>query len=141
MAQSNLFYITIAIVLFILYHLLSCKKIEGFGTFYALPYAMHKDKNDYYPKDTNLIFASNKCCKSCCKQGWPVPFDINECGLEKNSKEEFIYSNYSCNGEYGAGCVCATQENIDLLENRGNNKYNEKGVIEPNNEQNEYQQV
>jgi hypothetical protein len=33
--MSNLFYITIAIVLFVVYHLLSCKKIEPFGTFYA----------------------------------------------------------------------------------------------------------
>ena len=95
---------------------------EHFGTFYPLPYAMHLDKDKYYPKDTNLLFADNKCCKSCCKNLWPLPFDVDDCETCDDNKEKDVLSNYTCQGENGSGCVCVTKPEADLLDRRGNNK-------------------
>jgi hypothetical protein len=96
--------------------------LEPFGTFYPLPYAMHKPKEDYYPKDSNLLFSNNKCCKSCCKQLWPVPFDVNDCPTCENNKEKYVLSNYTCQGENGSGCVCVNKSEGDFLDGRGDNK-------------------
>lgn len=110
------------------------KKItEPFGSFYALPYAMHKNKEDYYPKDSALLFSNNKCCKSCCKNLWPLPFDVDDCETCKDSKEKYVSSNYTCQGENGSGCVCVTEEEANLLDRRGNNKFVDPRVTFPYN--------
>lgn len=99
--------------------------------FYALPYAMHKNKEEYYPPNSALLFANNKCCKSCCKNLWPLPFDVDDCKTCKNSKEKYVLSNYTCQGENGSGCVCVTKEEADLLDRRGNNKLVGPRIIFP----------
>ena len=87
--------------------------------FYVLPYAEHKKTEDYYPKDSKLLFADNKCCKSCCKNSWPLPFDAKDCDT---CSKNYIASNYMCQGKNGSGCVCLTEEEGDYLDRRGNNK-------------------
>ena len=99
------------------------KKItEPYGTLYPMPYAMHKNKKDYYPKNSSLLFANNKCCKSCCKQLWPLPFDVNDCPTCVNNNEQYVLSNYTCQGENGSGCVCVNKNEADFLDGRGNNR-------------------
>lgn len=104
---------------------------EHFGTFYPLPYAMHKNTEDYYPKNSSLLFSNNKCCKSCCKNLWPLPFDVDDCPTCKNGNEKYVLSNYTCQGENGSGCVCVTKNEGDLLDRRGNNKLVGPRVIFP----------
>ena len=104
---------------------------EHFGSFYALPYAMHKNKEDYYPKNSSLLFSNNKCCKSCCKNLWPLPFDVDGSDTCKNGKEKYVSSNYTCQGENGAGCVCVNKYEANLLDRRGNNKLIGPRIIFP----------
>jgi hypothetical protein len=105
---------------------------EPYGAFNALPYAMYKDKEDYYPKDSALLFSNNKCCKSCCKNLWPLPFDVDDCPTCKDGNEKYVLSNYMCQGEKGAGCVCLDKQEANLLDRRGNNKLVGENVIFPN---------
>jgi len=105
---------------------------EPYGSFYALPYAMYKDTNEYYPKDSALLFGNSKCCKSCCKNLWPLPFDVDDCPTCKDGKEDYVLSNYMCQGENGSGCVCVDKTKADFLDRRGNNKLVGEGVIFPN---------
>jgi hypothetical protein len=93
------------------------KKVEE--PFYVLPYAEQRNTEDYYPKDTKLLFADNKCCKSCCKNLWPLPFDAKDCDT---CSGKYIASNYMCQGKNGSGCVCVTKEEGDYLDRRANNK-------------------
>lgn len=104
---------------------------ESFGTFYALPYAMHKNTEDYYPRNSGLLFSNNKCCKSCCKNLWPLPFDVNDCKTCKDGDEKYVSSNYTCQGENGSGCVCVTEREANLLDRRGNNKQIGERIIFP----------
>jgi hypothetical protein len=106
-------------------------------SFYALPYAMNKDKEDYYPKDSGLLFNNNKCNKSCCNQLWPVPFDTDHDETCNNNGEKYVPSNYMCQGEHGAGCVCVTEKEADYLDSRGLNKSQGPHVIFPYPENNE----
>lgn len=107
------------LVLLILRPILFPKKKKVEEPFYVLPYAEHKNTEDYYPKDSKLLFADNKCCKSCCKNLWPLPFDASDCDTCGN---KYIASNYMCQGKNGAGCVCVTKEEGDYLDRRANNK-------------------
>lgn len=107
------------------------KITEPYGAFYALPYAMHKNTEDYYPKDSNLVFSNNKCCKSCCKNLWPLPFDVDDCPTCKNAQEKYVLSNYTCQGENGSGCVCVEPNEADLFDRRGNNKMFGERVMHP----------
>lgn len=111
----------------------SNKITEPYGSMYALPYAMHKNTEDYYPKDSKLLFANNKCCKSCCKNLWPLPFDVDDCKTCKDGKEKYVASNYTCQGANGSGCICVTPNEADLLDRRGNNKLASSNVTFPNN--------
>lgn len=107
------------LVLLILRPILFPKKKKVEEPFYVLPYAEQKNTEDYYPKDTKLLFADNKCCKSCCKNLWPLPFDAGDCDTCGN---KYIASNYMCQGKNGSGCVCVTKEEGDYLDRRANNK-------------------
>jgi hypothetical protein len=92
--------------------------------FYVLPYAENKKTEDYYPKDSMLLFAKNKCAKSCCKNMWPLPFEVDDAELcDKNGKRKYVPLNYSCQGENGAGCVCVTERESRILDSRAHNKY------------------
>lgn len=131
MSESIVLMIIAAIiVIFIIYALFFSKKggdkKEGF---YAFPYAMYKNKDEYYPPNTDLLFAGNKCCKSCCKNLWPVPFDVDDCKTTKDGKPLYVSSVYTCNGEKGSGCVCVKPEQADFLDRRGNNKRSGERVM------------
>lgn len=91
--------------------------------FYVLPYAENKKTKDYYPKDSMLLFANNKCAKSCCGNTWPVPFEVDDVELCKDGKRKYVPLNYSCQGENGAGCVCVTERESRILDSRAHNKY------------------
>lgn len=136
---TNIFMVILGLILLFLifrYLLMPCldknKKVtETYGSFYELPYASHLNTDEYYPKDSGLLFANSKCCKSCCKNLWPVPFDVDDCPTCENGKEKYVASNYMCQGENGSGCVCVTEEKANYLDRRGNNRLMGPRVIFP----------
>ena len=75
--------------------------------------------NLYIPK-----IDMNKCDKSCCKhsQWMPLYMTLNpNPNLTPNPNENYIGSNYSCNGGNGSGCVCITKNDLNFLTKRGYN--------------------
>lgn len=102
----------------------NCPIKEGF---YFYPYALTFDKDNQMPKNSGLILHDNKCCKSCCSQSWPVPFDVNDCPTCTNGKPKYMSNSYSCQGPNGAGCICMTPKERNYLVTRGNNA----GTVSP----------
>ncbi len=72
--------------------------------------------------DGTLGLQSSLCSKSCCIPQYPLPFDLPEDELLKNSNIEYVQSNYTCNnGFQDTGCLCMTKEQSHFLNSRGGN--------------------
>lgn len=64
----------------------------------------------------------NMCSKSCCSTQYPLPFEMPVDSMVCGSGEKFVPTSYSCNnGFQDSGCVCLTEKQALLLNNRGNN--------------------
>lgn len=72
--------------------------------------------------DGTLGLISSLCSKSCCTQQYPLPFELPDDKLVKNSKINYVRTGYTCNnGFQDTGCLCMTQEQSDFLKKRGQN--------------------
>ena len=72
--------------------------------------------------DGTFGLTSSLCSKSCCAQQYPLPFDLPDDLLIRNSGVKYVSTNYTCNnGFQDTGCVCMTEEQLNFLSKRGNN--------------------
>lgn len=80
-----------------------------------------KDVNNTQEQFDNLNMTyldQNICSPQCCKfTQWPIPFNTQD--PNNSQSNNYIGSNFTCNGQHGGGCVCYTKENNDYLANRG----------------------
>jgi hypothetical protein len=62
------------------------------------------------------------CSKQCCKFiQWPVPFNTKNPTIKDEVLDNFIPSNFACNGGDNGGCVCITKDDYNYLSNHGQN--------------------
>ena len=86
------------------------------------------------PSNTNIINTNttnnidlnkidkNICSKQCCKfVQWPIPFNTRNPIVKDDVLDNFIPSNFACNGGENGGCVCLTKDNYKYLSNHGQN--------------------
>ena len=66
--------------------------------------------------DIPLRMDLNKCSKLCCKQTQWLPDNMK---INNPDTDKFIGTNYSCNNGDGSGCVCTTQDDFNIIANRG----------------------
>jgi hypothetical protein len=60
------------------------------------------------------------CSKQCCKHvQWPVTFNTKNPKLSDTLLDDFIGTNFTCNGGDGGGCVCIKKEDYEYLSNHG----------------------
>ena len=72
--------------------------------------------------DGTLGLISSFCSKSCCTDQYPLPFEMPDDKLIKNSGIKYVQTNYTCNnGFQDTGCLCMTKEQSDFLKSRGRN--------------------
>lgn len=72
--------------------------------------------------DGTLGLTTSLCSKSCCHAQYPIPFELPEDDLIKNSGVKYVSSSYTCNnGFQDTGCLCMTKEQSDFLRTRGKN--------------------
>jgi hypothetical protein len=70
-------------------------------------------------KDT---LAFNKCNKSCCSKQYPLPFNLPVDKEIAENMKDFVPSRFTCNNHWeDTGCLCITQNQSNMLANRGNN--------------------
>lgn len=58
----------------------------------------------------------NKCSKLCCKHTQWLPDNMK---TNNTNTDKFIGTNFSCNNGDGSGCVCTTQDDFNIIANRG----------------------
>jgi len=62
------------------------------------------------------------CSKQCCKfTQWPVPFNTRNPIVKDDVLNNFIPSNFACNGGENGGCVCLTKDDYNYLSEHGQN--------------------
>ena len=62
----------------------------------------------------------NICSKQCCKfTQWPVPFNTKNPIIKDSILNNFIPSNFACNGGENGGCVCLTKNDYNYLSEHG----------------------
>ncbi len=75
------------------------------------------NKNTDIPKIDERI-----CSKQCCKFiQWPVPFNTKNPIVSDDVLQNFIPSNFACNGGENGGCVCLTKDDYNYLSEHGQN--------------------
>ena len=72
-------------------------------------------------KDKTKIY-ENSCSRECCKfSQWPLPPELTEKKLLKESTDDYIGSNMSCNGGDKGGCLCFSKDDYNYISQRGGN--------------------
>jgi hypothetical protein len=81
---------------------------------------------DNYPKQNNkdkdniVRLDKNICSKQCCKYvQWPVPFNTKNPKISDEILNNFIPSNFGCNGGESGGCVCLSKNDYNYLSEHG----------------------
>lgn len=75
----------------------------------------------YEKQESDPRFIYNKCGLSCCGEQYPVPFNVDKdapgvCNVNKEGSK-YLSSNYTCtNHNGGTGCMCLTEEQVDMLQ-------------------------
>ena len=63
------------------------------------------------------------CSKDCCKQQWPVGYNVKRDPRIKKGEvgTKYMPNNMNCTGNNGVGCPCLTKKQINILRTRGGN--------------------
>jgi hypothetical protein len=62
------------------------------------------------------------CSKQCCKfVQWPIPFNTRNPNVKDDVLDNFIPTNFGCNGGENGGCVCLTKDDYNYLSEHGQN--------------------
>ena len=97
----------------------SSNEIENFDSFNEIENFDSSNEIENFNNNSDISkIDMNKCDKSCCKHSQWMPSYMTS---SPNSNNNYIGSNYSCNGGNGSGCVCMTKDNLNFLTNRGYN--------------------
>ncbi len=93
------------------------------------PNIINQNYNEGFQIDqkVNQIIANNLpkldqrvCSKQCCKFiQWPVPFNTKNPIVKDTVLDNFIPSNFACNGGQNGGCLCLTKDDFNYLSEHG----------------------
>jgi hypothetical protein len=101
-------YLIIIIILLIIFYLFILPKINYYSNYEYTNYIEKLDNIINLPLQT---VDTNKCSIDCCK--------FNQWGASNTTLN--LGSNFSCNNGNSGGCVCMTQNDLNLLTSRGGN--------------------
>lgn len=106
------------LIIFVIYpNIMSQNHSEGF----QIDQQVNKILTDTINKDVPKI-DQRICSKQCCKFiQWPVPFNTKNPIVKDDVLNNFIPSNFSCNGGENGGCVCLTKDDYNYLSEHGQN--------------------
>jgi hypothetical protein len=106
------------LIIFIIYpNIMSQNHSEGF----QIDQQVNKILTDTINKDVPKI-DQRICSKQCCKFiQWPVPFNTKNPIVKDDVLNNFIPSNFACNGGENGGCVCLTKDDYNYLSEHGQN--------------------
>ncbi len=79
--------------------------------------------NTNQPNTNQLNKIDQKICsKQCCKfVQWPIPFNTRNPIVKDDILDNFIPTNFACNGGENGGCVCLTKDDYNYLSEHGQN--------------------
>ena len=79
--------------------------------------------NTNQPNTNHLNKIDQKICsKQCCKfVQWPIPFNTRNPNVKDDILDNFIPTNFACNGGENGGCVCLTKDDYNYLSEHGQN--------------------
>ena len=116
------------LVIFVIYpNILNQNQNEGFQIDQKvneiLTDAIKSSQPEPLKENTNLPKIDQRICsKQCCKFiQWPVPFNTRNPIVKDDVLNNFIPSNFSCNGGENGGCVCLTKDDYNYLSEHGQN--------------------
>jgi len=100
------------LIIFVIYpNIMSQNHSEGF----QIDQQVNKILTDTINKDVPKI-DQRICSKQCCKFiQWPVPFNTKNPIVKDDVLNNFIPSNFACNGGENGGCVCLTKDDYNYL--------------------------
>jgi len=106
------------LIIFVIYpNIMSQNHSEGF----QIDQQVNKILTDTINKDVPKI-DQRICSKQCCKFiQWPVPFNTKNPIVKDDVLNNFIPSNFACNGGENGGCVCLTKDDYNYLSEHGQN--------------------
>jgi len=108
------------LIIFIIYpNIMSQNHSEGF----QIDQQVNKILTDTINKEKDVPKIDQRICsKQCCKFiQWPVPFNTKNPIVKDDVLNNFIPSNFACNGGENGGCVCLTKDDYNYLSEHGQN--------------------
>jgi hypothetical protein len=108
------------LIIFVIYpNIMSQNHSEGF----QIDQQVNKILTDTINKEKDVPKIDQRICsKQCCKFiQWPVPFNTKNPIVKDDVLNNFIPSNFACNGGENGGCVCLTKDDYNYLSEHGQN--------------------